>query len=285
MPRSKQFLLFLAIVAFLFVGSFVLAQEQKQKEKTDDKTTTTTGGQQTQKQQPPTDESAPDTVGEEPVPEREQNILGFISSPDVTTSHFLKSKIYIGISNEILLGFGNTGDKQFKVQYIRGYIVNPLDYNYFIQNFTGIAPNVTVEPNEVNTFIYSFKPDKSLDAREFGVVVDVFYTSSPDNDTFATRFYNETVALFEPEQGFDARTFFAYVALVALLLLILYGAYRAFLASSLSKKFKSKSHSSASASSNAQQIAASSGTAGGGSANAEASEEWLPDYLKEKKKQ
>jgi len=226
------------------------------------------------------DSSAPDTVGEESVHEKEQTILGFISSPDVTSAYFLKSKLYLGVTNEILLGFGNTGDKPFKVQYIRGYIVSPMDYNYFIQNFTGVAPNVSVESNEVNTLIYSFKPDRSLDSREYGVVVDVFYTN-PDNDTFATRFYNETVTLFEGEQGFDARTFFAYVALVGIVVLVLYGSYRAFLASSFSKKFKHQLKSITSPSSH--RTSTTEKMAAASTCTDEAVEEWLPDYLKTKK--
>lgn len=52
---------------------------------------------------------------------------------------------------------------------------------------------------------YRFRPDKSLDPRDFGVLIDVFYTNE-ENETFATTFFNETVALVEREEGFDART-------------------------------------------------------------------------------
>lgn len=141
---------------------------------------------------------------------------------------------------------------------------------------------MSVESNEVNTLIYSFKPDRSLDSREYGVVVDVFYTN-PDNDTFATRFYNETVMLFEGEQGFDARTFFAYVALVGIVVLVLYGSYRAFLASSFSKKFKHQLKSITTASSSNHRTSTTEKMSAASAGTDETSEEWLPDYLKTKK--
>ena len=98
-----------------------------------------------------------------------------------------------------------------------------------------MAYNITVEADEVNTILYRFKADKNMDTREFGIVIDVFYTNV-DNDTFATTFFNETVSFVEPEEGFDPRSFFSYVALVGIISLLLFVLYKMLSNTSFAKK-------------------------------------------------
>jgi hypothetical protein len=202
------------------------------------------------------DEKAPETTTEKTIDEKEEDldiiepertISGFISSPDVDTAYHFPAiqnkKFPIGEHSEILLGFTNTGDSPFRVEYIRGYLVSPLDWTYFIQNFTGYIYNVSVAPNEAHTLSYKFRPDKQLDEREFGLLIDVFYTND-DNETFATTFYNETVSLYEVEGGFDAKTFFAYVTIVGIIGVIGYILYIGLLSTKFAKKMtKSKAPS------------------------------------------
>lgn len=69
---------------------------------------------------------------------------------------------------------------------------------------TGFAYNVSVLPEETSTLLYRFMPSEMLAPREFGLIVDVFYTNER-NSTFATTFFNQTVTLVEPEEAFGVQ--------------------------------------------------------------------------------
>jgi translocon-associated protein subunit alpha len=164
------------------------------------------------------------------------------------------------------LGFGNTGDKAFKVQYVKGHLVAAQDYTYFIQNFTAFAYNVTVEPDEVNTIAYKFKLDKNLDTREFGIIFDVFYLNQ-DNDTFATTFFNETVTLVEAEETFDPKAIASYIGLTLILGFLGFVFYKMFSISGFAKRFgKTKSVAVVDVDANRKDV----------------NEEWIPNHLKKK---
>eukprot|EP01080_Neovahlkampfia_damariscottae_P008800 gene8800-748_t len=213
------------------------------------------------------DPDEPDTAGEEPVPEPEPTLSGFFASPDVSSSFYFpkntENKFAVGSWSDVLLGFENTGDKPFKIQYIRGHIVSPMDWTYLLQNFTGFAYNVTVEPDESNTLLYRFRPDKNVDLREFGIVIDVFYTN-PDNDTFATTFFNQTVTFVEAEEVFDPRQIGSYIALAVIMSVVGYILLIMFRTSTLSKKFgKSKK---------VEAVAQEE--------SSEVNEDWIPDHVK-----
>lgn len=176
--------------------------------------------EQTQHPETKKDEEV-DTAGEEPVPEPEASTLfGYVSSPDVTSSAFFpkhqSKKFPVGDTVDVLLGFGNTGDKPFKVLGIKAHLVSPQDFQYFLHNFTGVAYNVTVEPDEVNTLQYKFKIDRNIDTREFGFIVDVYYQNL-ENDQFATTFVNETITFTEAEEGFDPKNLVSYAVLAVVI--------------------------------------------------------------------
>jgi hypothetical protein len=170
-----------------------------------------------------------------------ETVSGFISSPDCEPSYALPNnadkKFELGKPADILLGFSNSGLRPFRVQYIRGHLVSPLDLTYFVQNFTGYYYNVTVNPDETATLLYRFRPDIMLDAREFVAFVDVYYIND-QNDTFATTFFNETITLVEPAETFDARSIFAYVSMFGVLALIIFGAFK-FVSGKVTKGSKS----------------------------------------------
>jgi hypothetical protein len=65
--------------------------------------------------------------------------------------------------------------------------------------------NVSVLPNQTASLLYKFKPDKTLDSREMGIIFDVYYLN-PENDTFATTFFNDTISIYEADEGFDAKS-------------------------------------------------------------------------------
>jgi hypothetical protein len=142
-----------------------------------------------------------------------------------------------------------------------------MDWTYLLQNFTGFSYNVTVEPDESNTLLYRFRPDKNVDLREFGIVIDVFYTN-PDNDTFATTFFNQTVSFVEAEEVFDPRQIGSYIALAVIVSVVGYILMVMFRTSSFGKKFgKSKKVE-------VQAVEESS----------KVDEDWLPEHLKSKVK-
>lgn len=155
-------------------------------------------------------------------------LRGITSHPDVHPSAFFPGRtdntLVLGEVADMLLGFRNDGDIKFTVAAIRGYIVNPPDWTFPIQNLTGFGYNVSVLPEETATLYYRFLPSERLAPREFGVVVEVFYTSER-NATFMTTFFNQTVMFVEPEEGFGLQSL---ASILTLLALILGGAYLAF---------------------------------------------------------
>jgi len=87
-----------------------------------------------------------------------------------------------------------------------------------------------IQPAEEVTTSYVFRPDPLLEMRDFGLVVNIYYNdvekSGERGTNFTSTVYNSTVDIVEPEGGFDAQIFFAYLAIVAVLGLISYVLYR-----------------------------------------------------------
>ncbi|EFC49062.1 translocon-associated protein, alpha subunit [Naegleria gruberi] len=168
-------------------------------------------------------------IKDEPILE-EQDTQGYISSPDVVPYALLnqdQKTVELGKETEVVLGFLNTGDLPFSVQFIRGYLLMNQDQPYIVQNFTGALQNVTVGPEETATFSYKFTPEKMLDSREYTVMVDVFYLNV-ENDTFSTTFFNQTIQFVEAAESADFETVFSYISLFGMLGLMAFGAWYLF---------------------------------------------------------
>eukprot|EP01089_Gocevia_fonbrunei_P003702 TRINITY_DN1365_c0_g1_i1.p1 TRINITY_DN1365_c0_g1~~TRINITY_DN1365_c0_g1_i1.p1 ORF type:complete len:249 (+),score=67.81 TRINITY_DN1365_c0_g1_i1:131-877(+) len=156
------------------------------------------------------------------------------SSPDALTAtvfpKFADGKIPSGSEVEVLIGFRNTGNKAFNITFIDASFNYPLDYSYYIQNFTRYEYGVFIRPQEEVTTSYIFTPDALLEMRDFGLVVNVFYNevdrSGEKGSNFTSVVFNGTVDIVEPESGFDAQMFFAYLAITAVLGLLGYVLYR-----------------------------------------------------------
>jgi len=82
-----------------------------------------------------------------------------------------------------------------------------------------------VEPGREATFNYAFLPSENLGARPFGLTINVNYHDS-DGNAFADAVFNRTVNVYEPDDGLDGETFFLYVFLVAVAILLAFGAYQ-----------------------------------------------------------
>ncbi|KAL8574611.1 hypothetical protein ACOMHN_061611 [Nucella lapillus] len=161
------------------------------------------------------------------------------SSPDAATYiHFIKP---IGNGHELpagkpvrfLVGFTNKGYGEFTVESMDASLRYPQDYSYYIQNYTTLALNLVVESKRQATFEYSFIPSESFSSRPFGLSVNVNYKDGQNNQ-FQSAVFNDTIQVVESEEGLDGETFFLYVFLAAVAMLLLVGAQQ--LVSSLGRK-------------------------------------------------
>jgi len=178
--------------------------------------------------------------GEEKEEEEEEKPLK--PSPDADT-HLLFTKpvasqeFPAGHLVKLLVGFTNKGDQDFVVETMDAAFRYPQDYSFFIQNFTTVRFARTVEPNRQATFEYAFTPSETFNARPFGLTINLNYKDAEGN-IFQDAVFNETINVVEPDEGLDGETFFLYVFLVAILVLVLVGAQQ--LLASFGKKRLSK---------------------------------------------
>ncbi|CAL8100737.1 unnamed protein product [Orchesella dallaii] len=173
-----------------------------------------------------------DDAGETAVTEDEDAVPTLTKSPDgESTILFLKPKPgLIGISGspelhagkivEFLVGFTNKGKDSFLLETLDASFRYPLDYSFHIQNFTALAYNRVVKPKEQATLSYSFFTDESFAGRPFGLVVSLGYRDM-EGKPFLDAVYNETINIVEIEEGLDGETFFLYIFLAALVVLLL----------------------------------------------------------------
>ena len=124
-----------------------------------------------------------------------------------------------------LIGFQNNGDSAFIVDNVEGGFRYPMDYNYVIQNFTSFRYGREVPPGVTQTFLYMFVPSEQLagGSRTFSLVMSLNYRGE-DGTLFTDSPFNETISVFEVDEGFDTEIFFMYVLLAALFALLLFGA-------------------------------------------------------------
>lgn len=143
-----------------------------------------------------------------------------------------------GHTIRFLVGFTNKGEKTFTVQSLECSFRYPQDYNFFIQNYTTAQYNQDVGSRKQATFEYGFTPNEGFAGRPFGLSILLNYKDEEGN-SFMSPVFNETVNIVEPDEGLiDGETFFLYVFLAAIAVLLLVGAQQ--LLASFSKKHRSK---------------------------------------------
>jgi len=162
-------------------------------------------------------------------------------SPDADTNLlFIKPNtqdLPAGEQVRLLVGFTNKGSQEFVVENMEASLRYPQDYTYFIQNFTTARYSRNVEPNREATFFYAFTPSETFNARPFGLTINLNYRDAEGN-IFQDAVFNETIQVVEPDEGLDGETFFLYVFLAAVAVLLLVGAQQ--LLASFGKKRLSK---------------------------------------------
>jgi hypothetical protein len=160
-------------------------------------------------------------------------------SPDVSTVFVFPDHpnkvITAGEIVEVLLGFVNNGDREFNITYVFASLNHPLDYRYYIQNYTRAEYGLLVQPNEQVSVSYRFRPDPLLEPRDFGLVVNVLYEDESGR-IYHNAFFNGTVTIEEPDTGFDLQQLFLTVGFFGVLGLGGYFALQSFGASGAAKK-------------------------------------------------
>ncbi|CAG7693770.1 unnamed protein product [Allacma fusca] len=178
------------------------------------------------------EQDAGDEVSETAVTEDEDATPTVTKSPDgETTVLFLKPKpgllgpsgspeLHAGKLVEFLVGFTNKGSQGFLLETLDASFRYPMDYSFHIQNFSTLVYNRLVKPKEQATLSYSFYTDESFAGRPFGLSINLGYRDV-EGKPYLDAVYNETVNVVELEEGLDGETFFLYVFLAALVVLLL----------------------------------------------------------------
>ncbi|KAK9502849.1 hypothetical protein O3M35_011543 [Rhynocoris fuscipes] len=167
-------------------------------------------------------------TGEDAVEEEEtQDKPG--GSPDADTTILFTKPVQIpgtpldlpgGVLVEFLVGFKNKGTQDFVLETLDASFRYPMDFNFYIQNFSTLSYERTVKPKQEATLLYSFIPAEAFAGRPFGLSVNLRYRDLGGNQ-FYEGVYNETVNITELDEGLDGETFFLYVFLGACVVLLL----------------------------------------------------------------
>ncbi|CAF1154845.1 unnamed protein product [Didymodactylos carnosus] len=153
------------------------------------------------------------------------------TSPDFRTIHMFiqppKSELIAGKVTKMLIGTRNNGSQNFIVETIEASFRYPQDFTYYIQNFSTIRYEKVLEPGYESTFEYTFVPSERFNSRPVGFVVLLNYRNS-EGKRFQNEVFNNTINFVEAEEGFDGETFFLYVFLGGVFLLLAVLAYQFF---------------------------------------------------------
>lgn len=125
-----------------------------------------------------------------------------------------------GNAVEFLVGFLNNGRDDFIVESVEASFRYPMDFNYYIQNFSAIPYNREVKSGQEATVSYSFIPSDSFAGRPFGLNIALNYRDI-NGFQYTEAIFNETVQITELDEGLDGETFFLYVFLAAIAVLLL----------------------------------------------------------------
>lgn len=164
------------------------------------------------------------TDGEEDEEEVDEGLTK--ASPDAdATILFVKpgpspSSMAAGKVVRFLVGFTNKGGKEFLVESLDASFRYPQDFSFHIQNFTAAVYNRVVEPKRQATFDYAFTPNEAFAGRPFGLVINLNYKDA-DGNVWQNAVYNDTITVNEADEGLDGETFFLYLFLVAMVVLLL----------------------------------------------------------------
>ncbi|KAF2367668.1 Translocon-associated protein (TRAP) alpha subunit [Trinorchestia longiramus] len=171
---------------------------------------------------------------------------------------------------EFLVGVTNNGNREFIIDAAEASFRYPMDFNFYIQNFSMAQYNKVVKPQQEATVAYSFFPADVFAGRPLGLQVNLLYHDS-DGEDFSEAVFNSTISIVEVDEGLDGETFFLYVFLLAFAVLLLLVGHT--LLSSFSASGGKKSSSK-------KQSSHQSGVEMGTDSSNGVDYEWLPEHLK-----
>merc|ERR1712051_781133 len=96
-----------------------------------------------------------------------------------------------------------------------------MDFTFHIQNFTTATFSKAVKPGQQATVGYSFVPADAFAGRPIGLTINLNYRDAAGN-FFIDPVFNETVQIVEFDEGFDTETFFMYVCIFGVSVLLLF---------------------------------------------------------------
>jgi len=163
------------------------------------------------------------TINEEEEDEKENEAEGVTLRS--IFPHQPEKKFGAGVQHEVLIGFENQNENAFHIEFVRGLLTLSVDFNYFVQNFTGALYNISVPSGQEVSLVYRFKPDISIEARQYGLVLQVFYTND-DNETYLSPAFNGTIDIFESHSAFDGKAIFANITIIGILVLAGFAGYK-----------------------------------------------------------
>ncbi|GAB5370034.1 hypothetical protein AAMO2058_001457600 [Amorphochlora amoebiformis] len=141
-------------------------------------------------------------------------------SQDVETAFMFPdypdNKLELGEIVKVLFLVNNKGSMGFNITHAFASLRSPYDYNYHIQNFSGMAIGVMVPPGRQASFEYLFKPDPNLEPTEFWLTAEILYNST-EARMYKNAVFNGTVELIEKSAQVDVRRFFKYLFGIAIL--------------------------------------------------------------------
>lgn len=74
-----------------------------------------------------------------------------------------------------MVGFKNKGTQDFVLETLDASFRYPMDFNFYIQNFSTLAYERHVKPKQEATLLYSFIPAEAFAGRPFGLSVNLRY--------------------------------------------------------------------------------------------------------------
>ncbi|CAG0921221.1 unnamed protein product [Notodromas monacha] len=204
-PSSKMFLKYF-LLALLFSASvgFVHAQDEADEDPLEAET------------EPNPEETPDDDTPKFSAAEDAETTILFVSPvlPPETSV-----ELPAGKPVEIIVGFHNKANYDFIVDSLDASFRFPMDYNYHMQNFSSLSCDYTIKPGQQGSFLYGFVPAEAFGSRSYGLNVRLTYHDLNGN-YFTDAVFNQTIPIVELDEGLDGETFFLYVFLAGLLVLL-----------------------------------------------------------------
>lgn len=88
---------------------------------------------------------------------------------------FFSAELPAGEVVEFLVGFQNRGQQDFVLETLEASFRYPMDFSFYIQNFTTYGFNRIVKPNEESSLSYSFLTPETFAGRPVGLNVHLNY--------------------------------------------------------------------------------------------------------------